>query len=68
MGRLPGVPPETGQWLHGNAEMPGVHREAAEGAGLPGNLHCGTGFRSRRQRNRLVHDFSAQEGQAIGVL
>lgn len=39
MGRVQRVPAETGQWVHGESEVPGLHGAAPKGRGLHHSLH-----------------------------
>lgn len=68
MGRVPGVPTEAGQWVHGDPEMSGLHGAVAEGGGVFSRFHRGPRLRSRREGHHALHDFTAQEGQADCIL
>lgn len=48
MGRVPGVPAQLGQWVHGEPGMPGIYSATAQGVGVPYYLRRGASFRRTR--------------------
>lgn len=61
MGRIPGVPAQAGQWVHGKPEMPGINSATAQSAGVPYHLRCGARFWRPREGHCALHDLAAQE-------
>lgn len=68
MGRVPGVPAEAGQCVHGDSEVVGVHSTLAQGSGIHGHLHRGPRIRCHREGNGALHDVTAQKRPPISVL
>lgn len=68
MGRVPGVPAEAGQCVHGDAEVARVHGPLPQGAGVPGHLRRGPRLRRHRQGDDAVHDVTAPERPPVSVL
>lgn len=61
MGRVPRVPAEAGQWVHGESEMFGFHSSVIESNGLHSRLRDGPWFRSHSEGNHAFYDVTIKK-------